>query len=186
MSAGTIMLAIIVIVVVLIGTAVAYKNKFVVLDNRVKNSFSQIDIQMQNRFNLIPNLVETVKGYAKHEKETFEGISNARQKYSTAQTMTEKMNANNELNGFLGRLFAITEAYPELKADGSFMNLQNQLVDLENKIRFARQFYNDTATEYNQTIQMVPASIFAGLFNYRNAELFKADDMARVTPEVKF
>lgn len=174
------------ILVIMIGMAISYKNKFVILDSRVKNSWSQIDVQMQNRFNLIPNFVETVKGYAKHEKETFEGIANSRANYSSARTAGEKMAANNELNGFLGRLLAIAEAYPELKADSSFLNLQNQLVELENKIRFARQFYNDTVTEYNQAIQMIPGNIFAGFFNYRMADLFKAEDNARVTPEVKF
>lgn len=180
------LLVILGIVVVLIAMAVGYKNKFVVLDNRVKNAWSQIDVQLENRFSLIPNFVETVKGYAKHEKETFDGIARARSNFQNATTPEAKMEANNQLSGFLGRLFAVSEAYPELKANTSFENLQNQLVELENKIRFARQFYNDTVTEYNQNIQMFPASIFAGIFNYRLAELFKADDVARVTPQVRF
>ena len=174
------------VVVVLALLAISYKNKFVFLDNRVKNAWSQIDVQMQNRFSLVPNLVETVKGYAKHEKETFEGIANAKAKYMSANTAAEKMEANNQLSGFLGRLFAISEAYPELKANTGFENLQGQLVEVENKIRFARQFYNDTVTEYNQAIQMFPGSLFAGFFNYHNAELFKANDMAREEVQVKF
>ena len=174
------------IIVILAVVAIGYKNKFVVLDNRVKNSWSQIDVQMQNRFSLVTNLVETVKGYAKHEKETFEGIANAKTRYMSATTPEEKMEANNQLSGFLGRLFAISEAYPELKANTGFENLQAQLVEVENKIRFARQFYNDTVTEYNQTIQMFPGSLFAGFFNYHNAELFKANDMAREEVQVKF
>ncbi len=105
------------IIIILAVVAIGYKNKFVVLDNRVKNSWSQIDVQMQNRFSLVPNLVETVKGYAKHEKETFEGIANAKTRYMSATTPEEKMEANNQLSGFLGRLFAISEAYPELKAN---------------------------------------------------------------------
>jgi len=137
------------IIVILAFVAISYKNKFVVLDNRVKNSWSQIDVQMQNRFSLVPNLVETVKGYAKHEKETFEGIANAKTRYMSATTPEEKMEANNQLSGFLGRLFAISE-------------------------------------EYNQTIQMFPGSLFAGFFNYHNAELFKANDMAREEVQVKF
>ena len=157
--------AIIGIIVILAGVAIGYKNKFVVLDNRVKNSWSQIDVQMQNRFSLVPNL---------------------KTRYMSATTPEEKMEANNQLSGFLGRLFAISEAYPELKANTSFENLQAQLVEVENKIRFARQFYNDTVTEYNQTIQMFPGSLFAGFFNYHNAELFKANDMAREEVQVKF
>ena len=174
------------IIVLLVIMVIGYKNKFVVLDNRVKNAWSQIEIQLQNRFSLIPNLVEIVKGYAKHEKETFEGIARSRSRYMSANTPQEKMDANNQLTGFLGRLFSITESYPELKANTSFENLQAQLVEVENKIRFARQFYNDTATEYNQTIQMLPASFFAGFFNYHNAELFKANDMAKEEVQIKF
>ena len=174
------------IIVLLVIMVIGYKNKFVVLDNRVKNAWSQIEIQLQNRFSLIPNLVEIVKGYAKHEKETFEGIASARSRYMSANTPQEKMDANNQLTGFLGRLFSITESYPELKANTSFENLQAQLVEVENKIRFARQFYNDTVTEYNQTIQMFPGSLFAGFFNYHNAELFKANEMAREEVQVKF
>lgn len=182
-----VILGIVLGIIVILGVlAISYKNKFVVLDNRVKNAWSQIDVQLENRFNLIPNFVETVKGYAKHEKETFDGIARARSNFQNATTPEAKMEANNQLSGFLGRLFAVSEAYPELKANTSFENLQAQLVELENKIRFARQFYNDTVTEYNQTIQMFPANIFAGLFNYRLAELFKADDIARITPQVNF
>ena len=137
------------IIVILAILAIIYKNKFVILDNRVKNSWSQIDVQMQNRFSLVPNLVETVKGYAKHEKDTLEGISNAKTKYMSASTTEEKMEANNQLNELLVKFFAISEAYPELKANTSFEKLQTQLMEIEDKIRFARQFYNDTVTEYN-------------------------------------
>ena len=174
------------IIVILAILAIIYKNKFVILDNRVKNSWSQIDVQMQNRFSLVPNLVETVKGYAKHEKDTLEGISNAKTKYMSASTTEEKMEANNQLNELLGKFFAISEAYHELKANTSFEKLQTQLMEIEDKIRFARQFYNDTVTEYNQAIQMFPGSLFAGFFNYHNAELFKANDMAREEVQVKF
>ena len=116
------------IIVILAILAIIYKNKFVILDNRVKNSWSQIDVQMQNRFSLVPNLVETVKGYAKHEKDTLEGISNAKTKYMSASTTEEKMEANNKLNEILGKFFAISEAYPELKANTSFEKLQTQLM----------------------------------------------------------
>lgn len=174
------------IIVILAILAIIYKNKFVILDNRVKNSWSQIDVQMQNRFSLVPNLVETVKGYAKHEKDTLEGISNAKTKYMSASTTEEKMEANNQLNELLGKFFAISEAYPELKANTSFEKLQTQLMEIEDKIRFARQFYNDTVTEYNQAIQMFPGNLFAGMFSYKNIELFKANEMAREEIKVKF
>ncbi len=179
-------LGILAVVVVLGLLVISYKNKFVVLDNRVKNAWSQIDVQLQSRFNVIPNFVETVKGYAKHENETFEGIAKARANFQNAKTPEEKMAANDQMSGFLGRLFAVSEAYPELKANRGFENLQRQLVELEDKIRYARQFYNDTVTRYNETIQKFPASIFAGIFNYHAAELFKADDTARTAPQVKF
>jgi len=177
---------ILIIVAVLAFFVVGAYNTLVKSRMQTREAWSQIDVQMQNRFSLVPNLVETVKGYAKHEKETFEGIANAKAKYMSANTAAEKMEANNQLSGFLGRLFAISEAYPELKANTGFENLQGQLVEVENKIRFARQFYNDTVTEYNQAIQMFPGSLFAGFFNYHNAELFKANDMAREEVQVKF
>lgn len=180
------LMAILGIIVALIIMAISYKNKFVVLDSRVKNAWSQIDVQLENRFSLIPNFVETVKGYAKHEKETFDGIARARSNFQVATTPEAKMEANNQLSGFLGRLLAVSEAYPELKVNASFENLQTQLVELENKIRYARQFYNDAVTTYNQAIQIFPANIFAGIFNYHLAELFKADAVARATPQVRF
>ena len=183
LTIGLICLALVfVLVVYLISTY----NSIIRLNERVKEAWSGITVILKLRADLIPNLVNTVKGYAKHEKETFEGIANAKTRYMSATTPEEKMEANNQLSGFLGRLFAISEAYPELKANTSFENLQAQLVEVENKIRFARQFYNDTVTEYNQTIQMFPGSLFAGFFNYHNAELFKANDMAREEVQVKF
>ena len=177
---------IIAIIVVLVIFVIASYNGLVKSRMQTKEAWSQIDVQLKRRNDLLPNLIETVKGYAKHEKETFEGIANAKAKYMSANTAAEKMEANNQLSGFLGRLFAISEAYPELKANTGFENLQGQLVEVENKIRFARQFYNDTVTEYNQAIQMFPGSLFAGFFNYHNAELFKANDMAREEVQVKF
>ena len=174
------------IIVILAMVAIGYKNKFVVQITELKILGVKLMYKCKIDSSLVPNLVETVKGYAKHEKETFEGIANAKTRYMSATTPEEKMEANNQLSGFLGRLFAISEAYPELKANTSFENLQAQLVEVENKIRFARQFYNDTVTEYNQTIQMFPGSLFAGFFNYHNAELFKANDMAREEVQVKF
>lgn len=180
------LMVIVIILVLLALMAISYKNKFVVLDNRVKNAWSQISVQLQTRFDLIPNLVETVKGYAVHEKEIFQEIANARAKFMGARTPIDQMQANTELSGVLSRLMAISESYPNLKADSSFLNLQNQLNAVEEKIRIARQVYNDTATIYNQNIEMFPASIFAGIFKYLRADLFKADEAAHVAPKVQF
>lgn len=181
-----ILLIIIALVIVIGFMAISYKNKFVVLQNRVKNAWSQIAVQLQTRFDLIPNLVETVKGYASHEKSIFEEVANARAKFMGAKTQGEQMEASKELNSVLSRLMAIVENYPQLKADSSFLNLQNQLADIENKIRISRQVYNDTATIYNQNIEMFPASIFAGIFNYKNADLFTSDEGAKTAPKVSF
>lgn len=180
------LMVIVIILVLLALMAISYKNKFVVLDNRVKNAWSQISVQLQTRFDLIPNLVETVKGYAVHEKEIFQEIANARVKFMGARTPMDQIQANTELSGVLSRLMAISESYPNLKADSSFLNLQNQLNAVEEKIRIARQVYNDTATIYNQNIEMFPASIFAGIFKYLRADLFKADEAAHVAPKVQF
>ncbi len=182
----TVLIVILVIVVLLVLMAISYKNKFVVLHNRVKNAWSQISVQLQNRFDLIPNLVETVKGYANHEKGIFDEFAKARASFSNAKNPAEQMRANYELSSVLSRLMAVSEAYPELKADTSFLNLQSNLKEVEEKIRIARQVYNDTATIYNQNIEMFPASIFAGLFKYTQAELFVSDEGARTAPKVQF
>ncbi len=162
------------IIVILAMVAIGYKNKFVVLDNRVKNSWSQIDVQMQNRFSLVPNLVETVKGYAKHEKETFEGIANAKTRYMSATTPQEKMEANNQLSGFLGRLFAISEAYPELKADQTMGSLMTELTNTEDKIAYQREYYNRVVGTYNVQTEVFPSNVIAGMFGFIKKEFLKS------------
>lgn len=179
-------IVILVLIVLLILMGIVYQNKFVKLQERVKNSWSQIDVQLQKRFDLIPNLVEVVKGYASHEKETLERVIAARTHYTTAGTIDEKIKASGELGSVLGRLMMVTESYPELKANANFMDLQNQLKDIENKIGFARQFYNDTVTAYNQAIRMIPGNIFAGIFNFKEEPLFKVEAEVREVPKVKF
>lgn len=181
---GLIIVAIIIILIVLLG--IVYQNKFVRLHERVKNSWSQIDVQLQKRFDLIPNLVEAVKGYSTHEKETLEAVISARTHYTTAGTIDEKMRASGELGSVLSRLMMVSESYPDLKANSNFLDLQNQLKDIENKIGFARQFYNDTVTTYNQAIKMIPGSIFAGIFKFKEEPLFKIEDEVKVNPKVKF
>jgi LemA protein len=180
------MLFLIIVIVLLVLLTVSYQNKFVKLHERVKNSWSQIDVQLQKRVDLIPNLVETVKGYATHEKETLDAVISARTRYTTASTVDEKMKASGELSGLLSRLMMVSESYPDLKANVNFMDLQKQLKDIEDKIGYARQFYNDTVTSYNQSIKMIPGSIFAGIFKFTEEPLFKADEGAKEAPKVKF
>ena len=130
--------------------------------------------------------METVKGYATHEKETLDAVISARSRYTTASTIDEKMKASGELSGVLSRLMMVSESYPDLKANTNFMDLQKQLKDIEDKIGYARQFYNDTVTSYNQSIKMIPGSIFAGIFKFTEEPLFKADEGAKEVPKVKF
>ncbi len=180
------MITIFIIIIVVCFIAISFKNKFVVLLSRVKNAWSQIDVQLQRRFDLIPNLVETVKGYAAHEKGTLEAVIAARNQYVSAGNVQEKMEASNQLTGVLRQLFAVSEAYPDLKANTNFLQLQEQLKEVEDKVAYARQFYNDTVTKYNQSIQLFPASLFAGLFHYVEEPLFQAVAGSQEAPKVKF
>lgn len=148
------------VAICLVGWFISTNNKFIRLSNYVDNQYSQIDVQLKRRYSLIPNLVETVKGYAAHEKDTLEAVIAARN-YASSQTGIEEVEANRNLSSALSRLFAISESYPELKANANFMNLQNELIDTEEKIAKARQFYNDTVTKYNIAIQSFPGSIVA-------------------------
>ena len=174
------------ILVVLAGYAIGVYNKLVKERNKVENQWSQIDIQLKRRADLIPNLVETVKGYAKHEEGTFKAVIEARNKAVNAGTVNEKIEANNELSGALTKLFALSEAYPELKANENFLSLQEDLKDTEDKITYARQFYNDAAMTYNNLIVMFPSNIFAGMFGFKKYDFFKATEEEKETPKVKF
>ncbi len=161
-------------------------NKLVILRGRVDNSWAQIDVQLKRRFDLIPNLVSSVKGYAQHEKETLEEVTASRTKYLSAKTPEEKLGANSELSGALSRLFAVAENYPDLKASTNFLDLQKQLKDTEDKISYSRQFYNDTAMKFNIAIVKVPTSIIAGLFGFKGRPYFKTEGEERENIEVKF
>ncbi len=161
-------------------------NSLISLRARVDNAWAQIDVQLKRRFDLIPNLVNTVKGYAQHEKETLEKVTEARTKYLSAQTPDEKMEANSQLAGVLGRLFAVAESYPDLKANTGFLDLQTQLKETEDKIGFSRQFYNDTVMKYNVSIVKVPASIIANLLGFKSRPYFAAEGESRESVEVKF
>jgi len=151
-------------------------NKLVVLRNRVKDQWSQIEVQLKRRFDLIPNLVETVKGYAKHEKETLEAVIKARSTFLTAQTPEDEIASNNQLTGALNKLFALAESYPDLKANQSFIDLQGKLSETEDKVAAARQFYNDTVLQLNNKIEMFPSNIIANMFNFKTATFFEIEN----------
>lgn len=177
------------VVVILILWVMGAYNGLVGLRNTMKNAWAQIDVQLKRRYDLIPNLVETVKGYAKHERETFEMVTNARnlaQKSSNAGA-AERGKVEGELGMALGRLLAVAEAYPELKANTNFLALQEELTSTENKISFSRQFYNDSVLKYNNKTQMVPSSIIAGMFNFKQGEFFEVTVAEqKEPPKVKF
>jgi len=177
-------IAIVVLVLVLI--VIWIYNRLIQLKNRVQNAWHQIEVQLQRRHDLIPNLVETVKGYASHEKETFERVVAARNKAMSANTPGEMGRAEGELTQALGRLFALAESYPELKANENFIRLQEELTSTENKVAYARQAYNDTVMMFNQTIQMFPYNLLAGPMNWKPAEYYEAEEEAQNVPKVEF
>ncbi len=188
MGSGTIILLVIAgIVLVLVIWFVAIYNGLVGLKNQVKNAWSQIDVQLKRRHDLIPNLVETVKGYASHEKDTLERVVQARSRAMSAQSMDDRIQAEGELGQALGRLMLLVESYPDLKANQNFLALQEELTSTENKISFARQYYNDSVMTYNNKIQMFPSNIIAGMFNFKEATFFKVENEAeREAPKVQF
>lgn len=161
-------------------------NRLVVLRNRIDNAWSQIDVQLRRRYDLIPNLVETVKGYAAHEKEVFEKVTQARASMASASTVAQQGEAQNQITQALKSLFAVAEAYPELKANQNFMMLQEELAGTESKIAYARQFYNDTVMAYNTLIQSFPANLLAGTFGFTQRDYFPMDVAAREPVKVQF
>ena len=152
----------------------------------VKDQWAQIDVHLKRRADLIPNVVETVKGYASHEKETLDAVISARNKAVSAGTVEEEMKANGELSSALGRLFAVAEAYPELKANTNFMDLQNNLKDTEDKISFARQFYNDVVLKYKNKLEVFPSNIVASIFKFQPEPFFEASEADKEVPKVQF
>ncbi len=175
-----------VIIVLAIIIAIMY-NSLVALKQRTQNAWSQIDVQLQRRFDLIPNLVECVKGYMTHESETLENVTKLRTSWSEATTADEKMKLDNELSSSLKSIMAVAESYPDLKANQNFISLQGELTDTENKISYSRQFYNDIVTRYNTKIQTVPSNIIAGIFGFKAQELYKIDtEEARKSVKVDF
>lgn len=174
-----------VVAVILIWLIAAY-NRFVVLKNRIDNAWAQIDVQLKRRFDLIPNLIETVKGYAKHEKKVFTDVTAARTAVMNATSLPEKAKANNQLSSTLKSLFAVAEDYPKLQANQNFMMLQEELSGTESKIAYARQAYNDSVLSYNNSTQMFPGSVIAGMFNFKQREFFKTDEVEKANVKVKF
>ena len=176
----------IVIVIAIICAIAGIYNNMVTKRNRIDNAWQNIDTQLMRRNDLIPNLVETVKGYAGHEKETLAAVVSARNAAVNASSPEAKMEADGVLTGALRQLFAVAEAYPDLKANANFSELQKTLEDTENKISYARQSYNDCVLSYNNAIQTFPANIFAGIFQFKERQGFEAAEAARQAPTVKF
>ncbi len=173
--------------VLLFIVLVIFYNNTVKLRNFVQNAWAQIDVQLKRRSDLIPNLVETVKAYAAHEKETFEQVTRARAEALNAQSIEQRQQAENQLSGALKSLFAVAEAYPELKASDNFAKLQQDLSDTENKIAYSRQFYNDTAMKYNTKIQTFPGNVLSGLMGFQFIPYFEAVEASeREAVQVRF
>ena len=181
-----VLIVVIVIVVVLVIAAIALYHNLVKLRNMVDNAWAQIDVQLQRRLDLIPNLVETVKGYASHERGTLDEVTEARAAVVNAGTPAGKMEADNMLTGALKSLFAVAEAYPDLKANVNFQQLQAELSSTEDKISYMRQSYNDTVMKYNTAIQTFPAVLFAGMMGFSQRESFDAAAGSDVAPKVQF
>jgi LemA protein len=175
-----------VVVLALLYVLLAY-NGLVRLRTRVQAAWAQIDVQLRRRYDLIPNLVETVKGYAAHERQTLESVTNARAAAINAQGPAEQAQAENQITGALKSLFAVAEAYPDLKANQNFLNLQEELSGTEGRISYARQYYNDTVLRYNTKLQTFPSNLIAGTFNFESREFFEVEEgPARDVPQVRF
>ncbi len=180
------LIILIAIIIIILVAIVAIYNGLVTARNKVKNAWAQIDVQLNRRADLIPNLVETVKGYAAHESSVFEDVTAARAGLMNANGVKEISDANNQLSSTLKTLFAVAENYPELKANENFKDLQAQLAQTEDKIAYSRQFYNDTVLMYNNKCQTFPSNIFAGMFGFKEADFFEAAGEARSVPKVEF
>ena len=180
------LIIIIAIVLLILAFIIGTYNTLVSLRNKVRDQWAQIDVLLKRRSDLIPNLVETVKGYTKHEEGTLEAVIAARNKVVAAPSKEEEMKASGELTGALNKLFALAEAYPDLKANTNFMDLQSSLKETEDKISYARQFYNDAVLKYQNKIEMFPSNIIAGIFNFKTEKFFEATEAEKETPKVQF
>ncbi len=181
------LLILLIVFAVIVVFVVGIYNGLVNLRNRSENAWAQVDVQLRRRYDLIPNLVETVKGYAKHEKDTFQNVTEARSKAINAGTVKEQGDAENMLSGALKSLFAVVENYPDLKANQNFLMMQEELAGTEGKIAYARQFYNDSIMKFNTKQQVFPSNIIANMFNFQEKEYFEIEEAAAKEPvKVKF
>ncbi len=180
-----IILAIVAVFIVII-IPIIYYNRFKRFENRIDNSLSQIDVQLRKRGELVPNLIETVKGYAKHEKAIMEKVSNARAAMVGAGDIQERVKAGNQLQEALKSIFAIAENYPQLKANENFLQLQQELAAIEDKIAFSRQYYNDSILTYNNSVETFPGNFFAGIFGHKEKQFLDIPVETRAVPKVKF
>ncbi len=181
-----VLIIVIAVVVLLLLYVIVTYNGLVKLRNRIQNAWAQIDVQLRRRYDLIPNLVETVKGYAKHEQGTFEAVTQARANAINAQGPADQARAENMISGALKSLFAVSEAYPDLKANQNFLSLQEELSGTEGRISYARQYYNDAVLRMNTKIQSFPSNILANMFGFKEHEYFEADDTSRGPVSVQF
>jgi len=179
-------IVLVVLVLIVALAAVAIYNRLVRLRNRAENSWAQVDVQLRRRYDLIPNLVEAVKGYAAHERGTFDEVTQARTAAQQAKGVAEQAEAENVLTAAIGRLFAVAEAYPQLRATENFQQLQTQLAEVEQKIAVSRQVYNDTVLTYDNALETVPTNIVASLFGFRPQAYFETEGAAREAPAVQF
>lgn len=181
----TLVIVIVVLALFALGLVLLY-NRLVRLRNRTENAWSQVDVQLKRRYDLVPNLVETVKGYASHERQTFEDVTQARAAAQGARGVQEQAQAENALTAAIGRLFAVAEAYPELRAAEGFQSLQAQLAETEDRIAVARQVYNDTVQTYDTALETVPTNLVAGAFRFQEREYFETDEASTRAPQVQF
>ena len=189
-SGKKILLITVIVILILVGLFYSFfkgtYNQFVTLDEGVKSAWAQVENQLQRRYDLIPNLVETVKGYAKQEKEVLTEVTNARARVGGASTVPDKIQANNELSSALSRLLVVVENYPDLKSNVNFLRLQDELAGTENRIAVERKRYNEAVQTYNVTIRSFPSNMLAGMFGFEKAAFFEAPAAAKTAPQVKF
>ena len=176
----------IIVAVLLVIIFAGYYNRFTVLTNRIENSLGQINVQLKRRADLIPNLIETVKGFAKHEKAAIKSVTDARKALVSAKGVVDKVKANNQLEGALGKLFAIAEGYPDLKANQNFLELQRELTSTEDKVAYSRQFYNDSILSYNNKCKTFPGNIFAGMYGFKPKEYLQIAEAEKKVVKVNF
>jgi LemA protein len=181
-----IIIILVIVVLFFVFVFFGYYNRIIRLENRIDNSWAQIDVQLRRRADLIPNLMETVKGYMKHEREVLENVTKARSALMSAKTPQENINADNMLTGALKTLFAVAENYPNLKANENFLNLQDELSNTENKIAYSRQHFNDSVLGFNNLIETIPGKWFAGFMGKKTREMLQIPEAAREVPKVKF